>query len=90
MWTFISISCVCVAITMKLNLSRRTIRFSSGLWLCVGGWDMNVLIILKSLTCDPVRSSQRWGLAVGGAFRAGEGNQVQEGRNCEGPRQVVY
>ena len=32
---------------------------------------MNVLIILRSLTCDPVRSSQRWGLA--GAIAAGEG-----------------
>ena len=64
MWTFISISCVCVAIAMKLDRLRRTTSFSSGLWQCVGGWDMNVLILLRSLTCDPVLSSQRWGLAV--------------------------
>ena len=36
---------------------------------------MNVLIILRSLTCDPVR--QRWGLA--GAIAAGESLQG-EGR----------
>ena len=86
----LSYPCVFVAIAMKLSQSRRTTCLSSGLRQCVGGWDMNVLVLLRSLTCDPVLSSQRWGLAVVGAITAGEGYQVREGRSCEGPRQVVY
>ena len=90
MWTFISISCVCVAIAMKLNWSRRTTCLSSGLRQCVGGWDMNVLIILRSLTCDPVLSYQGWGFAVVAPSQRERVYWVKEGRSYEGTGQVVY